>query len=387
MSMRDRLNPALFDLRRSAIREFSNRAARTPGCIRLTLGEPDMDTPGPVRSLVSEALAAGETHYIANNGTKELRDAIAAYEGERHGFSCAGDDVIVTAGATEALFIALFGILEPGDEVIVPVPAFVLYEQIIRLCRAVTVPLATEEDGFQIRSSRLEALVTPRTKAILLNSPNNPTGVVYDRESLEAVRRIAREREIFVICDDVYRELCYGGGYHSFSEFTELRDRILLVQSFSKSWAMTGWRMGWLVADAALRERLELMHQFMVTSTPAPFQRACAAALGEDPGPMRAEYARRRAIVLERLEEMGLPVVRPEGAFYVFPSIAGFGMSSTEFCTRLLEEAGVAVTPGAAFGADDHVRISYCCGEEDLRLGLDRLAGFLEKLEVERHGR
>ena len=380
MSMADRLNTALYGAKRSAIREFSRLAARTPGCIRLTLGEPDFDTPAPVCAAVGEALAAGETHYIENNGVPALREKIAAFERERNGLDYAAGDVIVTAGATEALFAALFGILNPGDEVIVPVPAFVLYERIVGLCRGVFVPLDTAPSGFQIDEASLSALITPRTKAIVLNSPNNPTGVVYDRRSLEAVRRVAAAREIFVICDDVYRQLCYAPDYLSFAEYRELRDRIIVAQSFSKPYAMTGWRMGYLLADAPVRERLELAHQFMVTSTPAPFQRACVAALDADPGDMLAEYRRRRDFVLAALGGMGLEAPVPQGAFYVFPSIARFGMDSAAFCTRLLTEAGVAVTPGGAFGADGHVRVSYCCAMDDLREGMARLAGFIGRL-------
>lgn len=382
MSMRDRLNDALYTAKRSPIREFSRLAAQIPDCVRFTLGEPDFDTPAPVRAEAASALDRGETHYIANNGAAELRERIAAYERKQHGLDYAAEDVIVTVGATEAAFVALFGILNPGDEVIVPRPAFVLYEAILNLCRAVLVPLDTAQDGFQIRAEALEALITPRTKAILLNSPNNPTGVVYDRGSLEAVYRAVRERDIFVICDDVYRRLCYTGNYHSFAEYAELREKIIVLDSYSKMTAMTGWRMGWLLADASVRERLELVHQFMVASTPAPFQTACITALETDAAPMVEEYRQRRDIVLRRLRAMSLDAPVPEGAFYVFPSIARYGMDSTAFCLKLLEEAHVAVTPGMAFGADDHIRLSYCCSREELEKGLDRLEGFLHSLEA-----
>lgn len=382
MSMRDRLNTALFTARRSAIREFSNLAAQTPDCIRLTLGEPDFDTPGPIRAAAAASLEAGETHYIPNNGLPALRERIARYERERHGLDYAPEDVIVTAGATEAIFTALFGILNPGDEVIVPSPSFVLYEEIVNLCRGVTVPLPTAAHAFQIRREALAACLSPRTKAIVLNSPHNPTGTVYDKDSLDAVYSAVKGRDIFVLCDDVYRDLCYIPGYRSFAQFADLRAQILAVQSFSKSWAMTGWRMGWLMADESVRERLELIHQYMVTSTPAPFQAACIAALDQDPAPMVREYARRRALVLERLSAMGLDAPSPAGAFYVFPSIARFGTGSVAFCTRLLREAKVAVTPGAAFGCDDRVRISYCCDRAELERGLDRLESFLSTLEV-----
>ena len=380
MSMNERLNTALYGLSPSPIRAFSQLAAATPDCIRLTLGEPDFSTAPEICSAVMQAFEAGETHYIENCGSRALREAICDYERERHGFFCRPDDVIVTDGANEALFVALFGVLNPDDEVIVPTPAFVLYERILTLCRAKFVPMDTTADGYQIREDNLRRHITPRTKAIVLNSPNNPTGCVLDAESLETVRRLVRTREIFVICDDVYRELCYTPAYQSFSSFDDVRDRTLLVQSFSKTYAMTGWRMGYLICDAALRERLALLHQFLVTSTPAPFQRACIAALQTDPAPMVAAYADRRQLVLSALGEMGLDVTVPEGAFYVFPSIRRFGMDSATFCTRLLREQRVAVTPGAAFGEDDHIRISYCCDEETLRTGLDRLAAFVRSL-------
>ena len=380
MSMRDRLNTAVYGAQRSAIREFSRLAAQTPGCVRLTLGEPDFATPAPICAAADAALAAGETHYIENNGTHALREKIAAFERERNGLDYAAEDVVVTVGATEALFAALFTILNPGDEVVVPTPAFVLYERIIGLCRGVFVPLDTTKDDYQIDDAALARCITPRTKAVILNSPNNPTGCVYTPDSLRAVYEAVKGREIFVICDDVYRQLCYAGEYHSFAEYRDLREQIIVAQSFSKPYAMTGWRLGYLLCDAAIRERLELVHQFLVTSAPAPFQRAGVAALESDPGSMLAEYRRRRDYVLARLAAMGLRAPRPDGAFYVFPSVARFGLGSTEFCTRLLREAGVAVTPGAAFGADDHVRISYCCGMDDLRAGLDRLEGFIDKL-------
>ena len=380
MSMFDRLNTALYGAKRSPIRAFSALAAATPDCVRLTLGEPDFSTAPGICAAVRDALDAGETHYIENNGTRPLREAICVYERDQHGFSCDSADIIVTDGATEALFVALFGILNPGDEVIVPTPAFVLYERIIGLCRAKFVPMDTTADGYQIREENLRRHLSSRTKAILLNSPNNPTGCVLDAESLETVRRLVQAREVFVLCDDVYRELCYTPDYYSFTAFDDVREKTMLIQSFSKTFAMTGWRMGYLIAPAAVRERMELLHQFMVTSTPAPFQRACIAALKTDPAPMVEAYAARRKLVLKALADLGLQTTEPQGAFYVFPSIRQYGMDSTTFCTRLLNEHRVAVTPGAAFGADDHIRISYCCDNAALMRGMERLGDFIHKL-------
>ena len=379
--MKEFLNTALYGASHSAIRQYTALAAQTPGCIGLTLGEPDFDTPTVVRDAAHASLENHETHYIANNGACALREKIAAFEREKHGLDYAADEVIVTAGATGALFTALFGILNPGDEVIIPTPAFVLYAEIVKLCRGVPVFLDTSSDGFQIRAERLNACVTEKTKAILLNSPNNPTGCVLDSESLQAVRAAVGGKPIFVVCDDVYRQLVYTEDYHSFAEFRELKKQILLVQSFSKPYAMTGWRVGYLMTDAELKERLELIHQFTVVSTPAPFQNACAAALDCDVTDFLETYRKRRRFVLDRLDEIGLPVTVPEGAFYAFPSIERFGLTSSEFCTRMIREGKLAATPGSCFGGEGHIRLSYCYGDGILAEGMDRLQRFVESLK------
>lgn len=383
--MREYLNTAVLGARRSAIREYSALAARTPGCFSLTLGEPGFDTPLPILETARAALLAHETHYIENSGAPALRRRIAAFERERNGMDYDEGEVIVTAGATQALFLALFGILNPGDEVIIPLPAFPLYEEIVRLCRGVPVFLDTSADGFQLRRDRLDPLVTERTKAIILNSPNNPTGCVYTGESLRAVHDAAAGRPLFVICDDVYRQLVYTEDYHSFAEFRDLRQKLLVVQSFSKPYAMTGWRMGYLLADRGVKERLELVHQFMLVSTPAPFQGACVTALEFDPHELVETCGRRRSYIVERLREMELPAAEPMGAFYVFPSIREFGLPSGEFCTRMIREAGLAATPGACFGGEGHIRLAYCCGGEELREGLDRLERFVRSLRGAEH--
>lgn len=380
MSVHEHMNRNVYALTRSAIREYSRLAAETPGCVRLTLGEPDFTTPKNICEEAKRSIESGNTHYIENQGAKELREKIAWYERDHNGIHYSFDEVIVTAGATEALFIALTGILNPGDEVIVPQPAFVLYEQIVRLAGAVTVPLDTRESSFQIDKDALQHLVTDRTKAVILNSPNNPTGCVYNSESLKAVYEAVAGRDIFVICDDVYRQLYYGSDYHSFSEFSDIREQIIVVQSFSKPYAMTGWRLGYLMADRTVTERLELIHQFSVVSTPSMFQQAGIAALGTDFSDMLEEYRWRRDYVLSRLGEIGLAATVPEGAFYIFPEIKEFGLDSGSFARRLITEAGVAVTPGLAFGSDEHIRISYCCSREDLEKGLDRLQGFISRL-------
>ena len=379
--MTPRLNRAVYGAHRSAIREFSALARSTPGCLSLTLGEPEFDTPEPVRAAAASALAGHETHYIPNNGAPELLEALSEWERERGGLDYAPGEIIVTAGATEALFVALFGILDPGDEVLIPVPAFLLYEEIVSLCRGVPVRFDTAADSFQIDAERFAAAVTPRTKAVVLNSPNNPTGCVYTRESLDAVYRAVKDKPIFVLCDEVYRQLSYLPDCPSFAgAYPDMRDRLLVADSFSKPWAMTGWRMGWLMADAPVKERLELLHQYMVVSTPAPFQRAAVAALGCGSDMMAEVYRRRRDRVVARLAEMDLPCPRPEGAFYAFPSIARFGLDSGSFCRRMIRESLVAATPGFCFGGGGHIRLSYCCADAVLDEGLDRMEDFIRKL-------
>ena len=379
--MKDCLNEAVYSLKRSAIREFSRLAKETPGCIALTLGEPDFDTPEPIREQARLSLDNHETHYIENNGALALRQAIAQYESSKHGFACSESQIVVTAGATEALFVSLLGILNPGDEVIIPTPAFVLYEEIVKLCRGTVVHLDTVPDGFRITPENLARCLSDKTKAIVLNSPNNPTGTILDKASLEAVHDAALKRNLFVICDDVYRELVYTDTYHSFTEYEDVRDKTILVQSFSKPWAMTGWRMGYLIASPEIKERLELIHQFMVVSTPAPFQKAAIAALDFDPVELKETYRKRRLYVLERLKDMSLEVTEPKGAFYVFPSIGRFGIDSATFCRRMIKEAGLAATPGFCFGAEGYIRLTYCYSDEQLKCGLDRLEDFIRKLE------
>ena len=378
--MEPTMNAALDGISKSGIRVFTQMAKQEPGCLFLTLGEPDFDTPASIREAAKASLDAGDTHYPENNGQPFLRKAIARFEQEKHGLSYAPDEIIVTVGATEALFCALFGILNPGDEVIVPTPAFGLYEAIIKLCRGVCVPLDTRADGFQIRPAALQAALSPRTKAIILTSPNNPTGCIYDHESLTAVYAAAKEHPIFVLCDEVYRDLIYTDAFESFHQFSDLRSRIIEVQSFSKPYAMTGWRVGYLMADRPVKEQLEKIHQYNVVSISSFVQRACAAALAYDISSEREVYRRRRDYVCTRLDSMGLPYFKPQGAFYVFPSIAAFGMDSLSFCSRMVKEGKLACTPGSCFGAEGFLRISYCYSDDVLREGMDRMETFVQML-------
>ena len=374
------LNTSLVRLKSSGIRRINALAAQHPGCIALALGEPEFDTPQEIRDEVTRALQRGKTHYPPNNGTPFLRRSISEYMSAQ-GFDYAPDNVIVTDGATEALHATLLAMLEPNDEVIIPTPAFGLYESIVRVNHAFPVFLDTARADFQIDEDALRDRVTPATKAIVICSPNNPTGCIFNAASLDAVARVAAETGIYVICDDVYNRLVYTDGYERFAlRHPELREQTVVVDSFSKPWAMTGWRIGWLAADPSLAVQIAKAHQYMVSSAVSFEMPAAAAALSVDPTPMLETYRARRARVLAALEKMGLSVVEPAGAFYVFPSIKGTGLTSEQFCARAIEEAGVGLVPGSCFGSEGYVRLSYCVSDEDLDEGLRRLDRFVAGL-------
>ena len=370
------LNQNLNSLKRSAIRVFTNLAKETPDCVMLTIGEPDFDTPEVIKAAAIAALGGNKTHYAPNQGTEALRKAIAAYE-NRRGLNCNESEVLITVGACEALYSALFGILNPGEEVIVPTPAFPLYETIATTAGANVVELDLKKTNFQITKEALESVITPKTKAIVLNSPNNPSGAVYSEESLAAVKAAVLGKPIYVICDNVYQQLSMEK-LPDLSLDEELKDQILLCQSFSKPYAMTGWRVGYLIGNEEVISRLLLLHAGMVTAIPTFLQTACITALETDTTPMAEVYAKRREYVCSRLKNMGLTFPEPKGAFYVFPDITKFGMESGEFCTRLIKEAKVATVPGSCFGAEGHIRISYCCSDENLKKGMDRMEEFLK---------
>ena len=373
-------NAHLATLSPSGIRRVNALAAARGDCIALALGEPEFATPVSVKLEATAALERGETHYPPNNGTPSVREAIAAYMGER-GLAYAADEVVLTAGATEALYATFSAILMPGDEVVIPTPAFGLYESIVTTLHATPVFLDTCASGFQIEEDALAARVTPATKAIVITSPNNPTGCVLTAASLDAVARVAAREGIYVICDDVYNRLVYTPGYERFAQrHPSLAAQTVVVDSFSKPWAMTGWRLGWLAATGDVAAQIAKAHQYMVSSVPAFEMPAAARALTIDPAPMLECYRARREKVLAKLAYMGLSATEPAGAFYVFPSIAGTGLTSDEFCERAIEETGVAVVPGTCFGAEGYVRLSYCVADDVLDEGLRRLESFVRSL-------
>ena len=372
------LNSNLSTLKRSGIRVYTNMAQEIPDCAMLTIGEPDLDTPQPIKDAAWASLNQGHTHYAPNQGIPALRQAVADYETGR-GNPTLAEQVLITVGSSQALFTALLGVLNPGEEVIVPVPAFSLYETIITVAGGKVVPLDVSKTGFQIDRQMLNSLITPKTKAIVLNSPNNPTGVVLNEQSLAAVKEAVLGKPIFVISDNVYSLLSYGPCPDLCLD-EELKQQLILCQSFSKPYAMTGWRLGYLVCPEYVMDRLLLLSALTIAAVPTFLQEAGVAALKEDTTPMREIYRRRRDDVTQRLRQMNLDFPEPEGAFYVFVDIRKFGMSSDEFCTRLIREGKLAAVPGSCFGVEGYLRLSYCYSDEELKKGLDRLEAFIEKL-------
>ena len=372
------LNSNLHSLKRSQIRVYTNLARQTPDCAMLTIGEPDLDTPAAIKDAAIAALNDNQTHYAPNQGTPALRQAVADFETAR-GHAVRPEEVLVTIGACQALFTAMLGILNPGEEVILPTPGYVHYETIAASAGAKVVPLDLTKSNFQIDPDALNAAITEKTKAIIINSPNNPTGVILNAASLASVKQAVLGKPIFVICDNVYDQLVYGQ-CPNLCRDEYLHDQLILCQSFSKPYAMTGWRIGYLTCPEYVMDRLLLLSAAEITAVPTFLQDAAVTALQTDPAPMREIYRKRRDYVCTRLRAMGLDFPEPEGAFYVFPDISKFGIGSEEFCTRMITEGKVAAVPGACFGSDRHIRLSYCYSDAELKKGLERLEMFIGKL-------
>ena len=373
------LNQNLLPLERSSIRRFTNLARQTPGCLMLTIGEPDLDTPMAIRQQCLEALMDNQTHYAPNQGMPQLTNAVAEFE-SRRGHPTRPEQVLVTVGACGALFTAMLGILNPGEEAIVPTPGFLFYGSIAQIAGAKMVPLDISKTGFQITREALLPLITPKTKAIILNSPCNPTGTIFSRESLEVVKEAILGKPIFLICDNVYNALSYSE-CPDLSLDPDLQDQLILCQSFSKLYGMTGWRVGYPTCPDYVMDRLLLLSASMITAVPTFVQLAAVEALKTDISPMRELYRKRRDYVCSRLTAMGLQYPEPEGAFYVFPDISRYGMTSEKFCIRMIREAGLAAVPGSCFGGEGHIRLSYCYSDEELSQALDRLEAFLKVLQ------
>jgi aminotransferase len=383
----DFLSDKVRSLQPSGIRRFFDMLAEMKDVISLTIGEPDFTTPEPITRAAIASLEAGETHYTANGGMMELREAIAADLEARYGLRYEPrSELIITVGASEAVDAALRAICDPGDEVIYHEPSFVAYAPCITLAGGLPVALATgDETDFRITAAQLETAITPRTKALFLGYPNNPTGAVLDRAELEEIAKVIERHDLAVISDEIYERLVYGGHEHvPFSALPGMRERTVLIGGFSKSYAMTGWRIGWVAAPAELMVGIAKVHQYGIMCAPTVAQFAALEALriGEPfVLEMQAEYDRRRQLMTRRLNQVGLLCFEPRGAFYCFPNIAQTGLDDEGFAQALLHEERVAVVPGTAFGPSgaDHVRMCYATAYEDLVEALDRIERFVKR--------
>ncbi|WP_342418614.1 aminotransferase A [Paenibacillus sp. FSL H8-0168] len=377
------LNDQVKNIQISGIRKIANKVAALPGTLSLTIGQPDFPTPAHIMEAAHRAINEGRTSYTPNPGLPELREAAAAFVARKYGLNYRGqDEVIVTNGASEALDITLRTILSPGDEVVLPVPIYPGYEPLIRLSGGIPVFADTRNSGFKLTAEVLEPYLTERTKAIILGYPSNPTGRVMSREELEAVADLLKERDLFIISDEIYSELIYDTPHVSIAALPGMRERTIVINGLSKSHSMTGWRIGFTLAPAEITQHMVKVHQYNVTCASSISQYAALEALTtgvDDALPMREEYRKRRDYVHGRLTDMGIPLEKPEGAFYLFPSIAHFGLSSMDFTLKLLEEHGVAVVPGDAFSSygEGYIRLSYAYGQDVLEQGLDKIERFV----------
>ena len=373
--------PAAQAMRPSGIRRFFDLAAEMPDCISLGVGEPDFKTPWAVREAGIESLELGHTRYTSNAGLKELRIEISRYLERRFGLRYDPmSQVLITVGGIRTL-------VQPGDEVIIPEPCFVCYEPITTLSGGVPVPVPCRaEDAFRLRADALAAAITPRTKLLIMPFPNNPTGAVMEKEDLEAIAQVLRGTNIMVLSDEIYAELTYGLQPHvSIASLPGMAERTVVVNGFSKTYAMTGWRLGYACGPAPILQVMTKIHQSAIMSAPTTSQYAAITALRDcdlEIDRMRDEYNMRRRLVVRSFNEMGLHCFEPRGAFYAFPCIQSTGMTSEEFCTRLLEKKHVAIIPGGAFGAsgEGYARVSYAYSVEHLTEALKRIREFLQQL-------
>lgn len=380
------LAPAAKKMRPSGIRKFFDLAADMPHCISLGVGEPDFKTPWSIRDAGIRSLEQGKTKYTANAGIKELRAEICRYLARRMDLEYQPENVLVTVGGSEAIDLTIRALVSPGDEVIIPEPCFVCYEPITQLTGGVPVPIATKaEDEFRLTPEALRTAITPRTKLLVLPFPNNPTGAVMDRDSLEAIAEVLRGTDIMVLSDEIYAELTYGLDRHvSIAGLPGMKDRTIVVNGFSKAYAMTGWRLGYAVGPQPVIAVMTKIHQSCIMSAPTTSQYAAVTALrscDDEIEIMRDEYNRRRRYVVKALNDMGLTCFEPRGAFYVFPCIRVSGLTSEEFCERLLREQEVAIVPGDAFGAsgEGFARISYAYSVDHLETAMRRIRRFLQE--------
>ena len=382
------LNERVLTIKPSGIRKFFDIAAQMEDVISLSIGEPDFVTPEHIIDAGIASLKAGKTAYTANYGLLELREEISKYLNNGFGLEYAPkDEILVTVGGSEAIDIVLRSILEKDDEVLIPEPAFVSYAPLTALQYGVPKPIVTKaENSFKLMPEDLKAAITPKTKAIVLTYPNNPTGATMNREEFMAIAEVLKDTDILVIADEIYAELSYNNKHTSFASLPGMRERTVLVSGFSKTFAMTGWRLGYCCCPRELMQYIGKVHQFALMSAPSPAQYAAIAALRNglpDTEYMRNKYNERREYLYKELLDMGFECFEPEGAFYIFPNVTKFANSSEEFCENLLKAKGVAVVPGDAFGdcGAGHIRISYAASMENIKEAVKRMKEYLAELK------
>ena len=389
--MRNPLAKKVVEIEPSGIRKFFDVVNEMKDAISLGVGEPDFDTPWRIREEGIYSLEKGRTFYTSNSGLKELKEEICNYIQRKT--SVVYDpksEVVVTVGGSEGIDIAMRAMLDPGDEVLIPQPSYVSYLPCAVLAGGVPVVIPLQnKNEFKLTREELEAAITPRTKILVLPFPNNPTGSIMTREDLEPIAEVVKEHDLFVISDEIYSELSYQGEHVSITEFPGLRERTIMINGFSKGFAMTGWRLGYACGPAEIIEQMIKIHQFAIMCAPTNSQYAAIEGLRNcqpEVDEMREAYNQRRRFLMHEFRRIGLKCFEPYGAFYVFPDVSEFGMTSEEFATRFLEEERVAVVPGTAFGAsgEGFIRISYAYSLEDLKVALGRLERFIERLREQK---
>lgn len=390
--MRNPLSDTIVQIKPSGIRKFFDIVSEMKDAISLGVGEPDFETPWHIRDEGIYSLEKGRTFYTSNAGLKELKIEICNYLKRRYDLSYHYEnEVLVTVGGSEAIDIAMRAMVNPGDEVLIPQPSYVSYEPCALLTGAKPVIINLKhENQFRLTAQELEEAITEKTKILVLPFPNNPTGAIMERKDLEEIAEVIKKHDIFVISDEIYSELCYTDQHVSIANIADMQERTILINGFSKSYAMTGWRLGYACGPKEIIEQMTKIHQFCIMCAPTTSQYAAVEALkngDEDVQNMREAYNQRRRYLVHAFKEMGLECFEPFGAFYMFPCIKEFGMTSDEFATRFLMEEKVAVVPGTAFGdcGEGFIRISYAYSLDNLKLAIGRLQHFVEKLRAERN--
>lgn len=384
--MRNPISETVQQLQPSGIRRFFDVASTMEDVISLGVGEPDFDTPWHIREEGIYSLEQGRTFYTSNAGLMELKKEIVRYLDRRFHLPYTPEQVLVTVGGSEAIDIALRSMLDPGDEVIIPEPCFVSYLPCVKMAGGVPVSLPLEEkDQFKLTKEKLLSAISDRTKILVLPFPNNPTGAIMTETELRQIAEIIEERDLFVLSDEIYSELSYQGDHVSIASMPGMAERTIVINGFSKSYAMTGWRLGYAAGPEEIIKQMLKVHQYVIMCAPTTSQYAAVEALrhgDEDVARMRESYDERRRFLVKELNDLGIPCFEPMGAFYVFPNISRFGMTSEEFATRLLHQEKVAVVPGSAFGGcgEGYLRISYAYSIDNLKLALGKIQNFIDTL-------